>query len=94
MRQVLQNCRVCYIGCGRKRTGGSDDPSEDWPWLNLRVSSLTGVLKLHWIDASLRSLTLQYLSVMNFLPFSDAQSSYAPFIERLGSLAFWRGTFL
>ena len=63
-------------------------------WLKLLVSSLTGVLKLHWINASLRSLTLQYLSVMNFLPFSDAQSSYAPFIKRLGSLAFWRGTFL
>ena len=49
-----------------------------------------------WKTSSITSsFTLtQYLSVMNFLPLSDARSSYAPFIERSGSLAFWRGTFL
>src|ERR1043166_3659659 len=31
---------------------------------------------------------------MNLCPFSEAWSSYAPFIERLGSLTFGLGTFL
>ena len=38
--------------------------------------------------------SIQYFSGTNFLPLSDAWSSYAPFIERLGSFTFSRGTFL
>ena len=94
---MITELSVWFIGCGRNGTGDAATPRESrkaCAYLELECLKLTGVLKLHWIDASLRSLTLQYLSVMNFLPFSDAQSSYAPFIERLGSLAFWRGTFL
>ena len=35
----------------------------------------------------------QYLSGTNFLPFSEAWSSYAPFMDRSGSLTFRRGNF-
>jgi hypothetical protein len=36
----------------------------------------------------------QYFSSTNFRPWSDAWSSYAPFIERFGSFTFSRGAFL
>ena len=60
----------------------------------VRPATLRDVDKLQVLTVVRSKRSIQYFSGTNFLPLSEAWSSYAAFIERSGSFTFSRGTFL
>ncbi len=60
----------------------------------VRPATLRDVDNLQVLTVLRSNRSIQYFSGTNFLPLSEAWSSYAAFIERSGSFTFSRGTFL